>query len=180
VYVIEVRMMTQPIDLIDHRLVSLLIGNARTSNRAMARELSISESNCYERVHRLVDSGIIRSFHADADMAALGQPLSAVVAVKLRAEKRDQLLNEAQYCAELEGVTSVYFLAGPYDLLLIIAVEDPTAMRDFILRLNQHETVASSETSVIMEAIRGKHPVIERKPAPAGSDDHSRKRNGTH
>lgn len=170
--------MPQLVDLMDHRLVSLLMENARMPNRALARQASISESNSYERVHRLVASGVIKGFHADADMAALGQPLSAVVSVKMRADKRDQLLNEAHRLSKLEGVLFVYFLAGPYDLMLLIAVESPTSMRDFIMRLNERETVASSETSVVMEALRGEHPVIEHKRLAGRPDEptSSRKR----
>jgi len=142
----------RPVDAIDREILELLIKKARLSNRDIAKTVHISESNCYERIRRMVEAGIIRGFHADVDSSVLGRPVSAVIMIKVRGNKRKQMLEEAHELSSLDGVLEVFFLAGKYDLLVRVALPDSAALRDFITELNSRGTVASTETNIIMEA----------------------------
>jgi len=144
--------MARTVDAIDREILEVLIKKARLSNRDVAKMVHISESNCYERIHRLIDSGVIRGFHAEVDSSVLGRPVSAVVMIKVRGGKRKQMLEEAHELSGLDGVSEVFFLAGKYDLLVRVALPDSAALRDFITELNSRGTVASTETNIIMEA----------------------------
>jgi len=144
--------MAHPVDAIDREILELLIKKARLSNRDIAKTVHISESNCHERIHRLIDTGIIKGFHAEVDSSVLGRPVSAVIMIKVRGGKRKQMLEEAHDLSGLDGVSEVFFLAGKYDLLVRVALPDSGALRDFITALNSRGTVASTETNIIMEA----------------------------
>jgi len=162
--------MVQPVDAIDREILELLIKRARLSNRSIARTVHISESNSYERIRRLIESGIIRGFHADVDPGALGRPVHAVIMLKVRKGKRKQMLAEAQELSKLDGVAEVFFLAGQYDLLVRVSVRDSGALRDFITDLNSRQTIASTETNIIMEEffdLSGPDPVDDSQPKSA-------------
>jgi len=144
--------MTHHVDAIDREILELLVKKARMSNRDIAKTVHISESNCYERIRRLIETGVIRGFHADVDPAELGRPVSAVVMIKVRGDKRKQMLDETHELSGLDGVLEVFFLAGKYDLLVRVALPDSVALRDFITELNSRDTIDSTETNIIMEA----------------------------
>ncbi len=76
----------------DRQLLRLLTADARLPNNALAEAVGIAPSTCLNRIRQLRDSGVIRGFHADVDPAALGWPLRAMIAVRLRAGARDRML----------------------------------------------------------------------------------------
>jgi Lrp/AsnC family leucine-responsive transcriptional regulator len=69
-------------DGVDQRLIELLILNSRRTlkNLGMATELSLP--SVADRVRRLEEKGIIRSFTIDVDPEALGYSLQAIVRIR--------------------------------------------------------------------------------------------------
>lgn len=149
------------VDAIDIEIMRLLMRNARQSNRSIAVAARVSESNSYGRIRRLVDTGVIRGFHADVDFDYLGYTLRAVILVKVRASKRALVLDEARQIAQLDGVLEVLLVAGTYDLMVQVVARDSRALRDLVITLGARKSVAATETNAVMEAIRGK-PVSAR------------------
>jgi DNA-binding Lrp family transcriptional regulator len=154
------------LDPVDLKLVQLLMHNGRLSNHALAEATGIAESTCHSRVRGLVESGVIEGFRATVNPAALGRPLQAMVLVKVQSHARSQLLSEAHRLAATDGVLEVLFLTGAYDLMVHVAVANPTALRDFVVReLSASSAVAATETSVVMERLPG-HELTPAAPAP--------------
>lgn len=150
----------RPLDATDQLILQLLMARGRIPNSALAQAASVAESTAHNRVHALMDSGVIRGVHADVDLAALGRPLEALIQVQIQQGARAELHSEAERLAHCPGVIEVYFLAGARDLLVRVAVPNSAALRDFVLHeLNQHGSVASTETSTVLEHIRGAHPL---------------------
>ena len=72
------------LDKVDRRILSLLHGDARITNNALAETVGIAPSTCHGRVRRLVDLGVIRGFYTDIDPVAVGLPLQAMISVNLQ------------------------------------------------------------------------------------------------
>ena len=72
-----------PLDRIDRAILAALQQNARLANKELSARVGLAESSCHERVKRLVQSGVLRGFHAEVDPRALGVGLQALVAVRL-------------------------------------------------------------------------------------------------
>ena len=64
-----------PLDDVDRAILEALSDDARIPNSRLAERLGIAPSTCLARVRALRRGGILRGFHADIDMAALGRPL---------------------------------------------------------------------------------------------------------
>jgi len=144
------------LDEIDRRLLRLLTGNGRMSNSRLALGANVAESTAHNRVEALVDSGVIRGFHADVNLVALGAPVQSLILVKLKESARPQLRDEAHRLAGTRGVLRVMFLTGQYDLAVTVAASDPAELRDFVINeLSRHPEIASTETCVVLEDIRG-------------------------
>jgi DNA-binding Lrp family transcriptional regulator len=149
----------------------VLIANGRMSNHALAEIVGVSESACHARVRALIEAGVIEGFQAKVNSTALGRPLQAVVLVKLQSGARGQLVAEIRRLAAIDGVVEVLILTGAFDLMVQVAVPNPAALRDFVVReLNTSPAVAATETSVVMDRSPGRalKPVIHNPdPAPA-------------
>ncbi|MGA8338487.1 MAG: winged helix-turn-helix transcriptional regulator, partial [Solirubrobacteraceae bacterium] len=64
-----------PVDDIDRALLELLARDARITNQRLADRVGVAPSTALARLRSLRDRGVIRGFHAEVDLAALGRPL---------------------------------------------------------------------------------------------------------
>jgi len=144
----------QPIALdgVDHAILEALTDDARIPNNRLADRLGIAPSTCLARVRALVKNGVLRGFHADVDLAALGHPLQAMIAVRLTVHHREEIESFTRAVRELPGVLSVFHVAGVNDYLVWVAAADAQDLREFVVdHLATHPSVAHAETSLIYE-----------------------------
>lgn len=144
------------LDEVDLELVRLLTADGRMPNNALAEATGIAPSTCLTRVRALRERGVIRGFHADVDLAALGQPLQALVAIRIGAHSRDEIDRFRAAAPRLPGVLSLFHVSGANDYLLHVAAASPDALREFVLdHLTADPAVIHAETSLIFEHVRG-------------------------
>lgn len=146
-----------PLDEIDRRIVHVLAQDARIANNALADQVGIAPSTCLGRVRSLNERGVIRGYHAEIDPAALGQPLQAMIAVRLQSSARGQMRDFAAEVITLPGVLNIYFLAGADDFLIHVAAASTEDLRDFVVEnLGGNAAVAATETNLIFEHVRSR------------------------
>ncbi len=144
------------LDPVDDQILALLIDDARTPNAQVAEAVGVAPSTALVRTRGLVDRGVIRGWHADVDLAAMGRPLQAVVAVRLRAHDRAQIEAFGRRVPRLPEVVSTFHVAGADDYLLHVAVASSEALRDWVLdHLTTDPAVAHTETNLVFEHRRG-------------------------
>ncbi|MFD2261362.1 Lrp/AsnC family transcriptional regulator [Lacibacterium aquatile] len=78
----RLRSETHSLDEIDARLLAALEQDARQPISELARLVGLSAPSVSERIRKLQESGIIRSFTVDIDTKALGYPIGAMVRVR--------------------------------------------------------------------------------------------------
>jgi len=147
----------QPVvDDIDHAILELLAADARITNQRLAERVGVAPSTALSRLRALRERGVIRGFHAELDLAALGRPLQALIAVRLAVHAREQIDAFTEAVRELPGVLMVFHLAGATDYLVWVAARDAQDLREFVVdHLATHSAVAHAETSLIYEHSRG-------------------------
>jgi DNA-binding Lrp family transcriptional regulator len=144
------------LDGVDRAIVEALAVDARISNAALAEQVGIAPSTCLARVARLRERDVLRGFHAEVDLAALGRPLQAVVAVRLAAHDREQIEDFTDTLRDLSGVLMVFHVTGQIDYLVWVAATDTQDLRRFVVdHLTTHPAVAHAETSLVYEHTRG-------------------------
>ncbi|MCW2662665.1 MAG: AsnC family transcriptional regulator [Mycobacterium sp.] len=148
------------LDAVDRKILTLLHGDARITNNALAEAVGIAPSTCHGRVRRLVDLGVIRGFYTDVDPVAVGLPLQAMISVNLQSNSRGKILSFIQQIRTRRQVMDVYFLAGADDFILHVAARDTADLRSFVVEnLNADADVAGTQTSLIFEHLRGAAPI---------------------
>lgn len=144
------------IDRIDAAILESLAADARISNQRIAQRVGIAPSTSLARLRSLRERGVIRGYHAEVDLAALGRPLQALIAVRLAVHAREQIDAFTSAVSDLPGVLMVFHLTGVTDYLVWVAAADPQDLRGFVVdHLVTHPAVAHAETSLIYEHRRG-------------------------
>jgi len=145
-----------PVDDVDRALLELLARDARITNQRLADRVGVAPSTALARLRSLRDRGVIRGYHAEVDLAALGRPLQALIAVRLAVHARDQIDDFTSAVRQLPGVLMVFHLTGVTDYLVWVAASDAQDLREFVVdHLATHPSVAHAETSLIYEHHRG-------------------------
>lgn len=144
------------VDSVDAAILESLAADARISNQRIAERVGIAPSTSLARLRALRERGVIRGYHAEVDLAALGRPLQALIAVRLAVHAREQIDAFTSAVSELPGVVMVFHLTGVTDYLVWVAAADPQDLRGFVVdHLVTHPAVAHAETSLIYEHRRG-------------------------
>ena len=104
--------------------------------------------------------GVIRGYHADVDLPALGRQVQALIAVTIRPPSREHIEAFRDWAGALPETVGVFVVSGGDDFLLHVAVPDTDALYAFVIdRLTSRPEVADVNTSVVYEHLR--RPVLE-------------------
>jgi Lrp/AsnC family leucine-responsive transcriptional regulator len=72
----------EALDVVDRRILRILLEDARTSVAEIARRVKMSAPSVAERMKRLEESGTVEGYRVAIDPAALGLPLGAWLRVR--------------------------------------------------------------------------------------------------
>lgn len=138
-------------DKIDEEILVILRKNARTPFAEIARKLGISEASVHFRVKRLIREGFIRKFTVLVSYEKIGANLTAIILIKLDPAKHTRALNEI---AKIEEVYEVYDITGEFDAILKVRTLDVRKLKEVIDRLGVIEGVLSTQTVVVLKALK--------------------------
>lgn len=145
-------MAVPPLDRIDAALVRELANDARVSNKELAERVGIAPSTCLERVRALRTRGVVTGYHAEVDPAALGRPVQALIAIRIRRHSRELVDGFRDHALSLPETISVANVSGADDFLLHVAVETTDALRTLLLdRIASRPEVVHTETHLVFD-----------------------------
>lgn len=141
----------------DAALLRELQRDARRTNRDLAAALGVSPSTALERTKSLRDRGVIRGATLDVSLHALGRPVQALIAVRIRPPSRDVIEGFRDWVSGLPETIGVFVVSGNEDFLVHIAVADTDGLYSFVIdRLTKRREVADVRTSVVYEHLRSR------------------------
>lgn len=138
-------------DDIDRKIVALLRDDARRSFQDIGSHVALSAPAVKRRVDRLVASGVIRSYAAVVDPAAMGWHTHAVVA--LYCEGR---MSGAEVRGAIEPhpeVESAYTVAGEASAILHVRAADTQHLEEALERLRDTPGVRRTHTQVVLSTL---------------------------
>jgi len=144
------------LDPLDRRIIAELVAFARMSNRQLADRVGVAPSTALMRTQALVERGVITGFSADIDLAAVGRPVQALVAVTLQATERVQLCEFADAVSGLPEVVATFLTAGSADYLFHVALPSTAQLQDWVFEhLMTSDVVAHVETTLVFNHLAG-------------------------
>src|SRR5581483_3372719 len=116
------------VDELDRALIQALWRDGRTSNRALAKALGVSEATIASRLARLEEAAITRVV-ALVDMEAFGYEYLAFAKVRVGGRR---LADVAQDLTELQESISVTITTGRFDLIVGLLARDRAHLADLL------------------------------------------------
>ncbi len=140
-------MMANQVDSLDEQILAVLQENGRLTMKSLAEQVGLSSPAMIERVRRLEERGVISGYRAIVVPAALGRPISALIAATV--ERRDQEAFNRQV-QEQPAVAEVLRITGDATHLVKVNVPDMATLEKIVDDLS--ETGARCQTTVVLSS----------------------------
>jgi DNA-binding Lrp family transcriptional regulator len=99
--------------------------------------------------------GAPRLSRPQRSLAALGRPVQALIAVRIRPPSRRVLEAFREWARSLPDTLGVFVTSGNEDFLLHVAVPDNNALYEFVIdKLTERAEIADVRTSIVYEQLR--------------------------
>src|SRR3954465_7590907 len=131
-------------DEIDQKIVALLRQNARRSFQDIGSRVALSAPAVKRRVDRLEADGVIRSYAAVIDPAAMGWHTHAVVALYCEGRMSGTEVRDA--IEPIPEVESAYTVAGEASAILHVRAADTQHLEEALERIRDTAGVRRTHT----------------------------------
>ncbi len=147
--------MEKELDEIDIAILRALKAEGRLSVRELAAKVHRSPTPVFERMRRLENEGVIKSYSAIIDMDKLGRGFVVFCNVSLKQINTSIHVEFARMVNEMPEVVECYNVSGTYDYMLKVQVPDMKAYRKFVTdKLGSIDILDSVHSVFVMEAIK--------------------------
>ncbi len=143
------------LDQIDHSLLEILQSNGKITNAQLSKEIGLSPAPTLERVKKLEQSGIIKSYHAQIDREKVGLGVMTFVQVSLSGHRRSITESFVAKITKVPEIIECHHVTGSCDFLLKVIAKDINSYQKLIMEtINEIEEVANTQTMVILSTFK--------------------------
>lgn len=135
------------IDALDAALLSALATDPRTPILELASRLKVARNTVQARMKRLEESGLVRGFPPNIDLAELGYAVHAFVGIETDQNKMNAIIDALR---AVPHVLEVHATTGRADLLVRIAAQTQEELLRLIQEVHRIDGVKHSETMLAM------------------------------
>lgn len=147
--------MKHKLDPTDRKILEILQANSNITNAQLAQEIGLSPAPTLERVKKLENTGIIKSYHAKVDMASVGLGVSTFVMVTLKGHNKDNIAKFISAIEKIEEVVECHHVTGQADFILKVVAPDIPAYQNLMLeKVTNIEVVDNLQSTVILSTFK--------------------------
>ncbi|GAC1426916.1 MAG: leucine-responsive transcriptional regulator Lrp [Chitinophagaceae bacterium] len=142
--------MQYSLDEVDLAILSLLQPDARLQNTELAKKIGMAPSAVLERVKKLEQKGIIKSYTTRIDPAAVDLKLLAFIFIK--SNKRPGDTSIARQIARIPEVLEVHHIAGEDCFLVKIRTQDAQSLLQLMReKFGKIPNITSTKTTIVLD-----------------------------
>lgn len=140
--------MSNLLDPIDQKIISILKINSRQPFVEIAKEIGLSESAIRRRVKNLIDTKIIKRFTVELDNK---NRTSAITLISVTSTSDTSTVSTA--LMSLNGVEVIYEITGQYDIAAIISSSSVAEINRCIDDVRRIEGVSDTNTVIVLRTM---------------------------
>lgn len=125
--------------------------NARLSWRELGQRIGLGPTATADRVRRLEQIGVLRGYHAEVDLSALGIGLRAITELQLGRDTDSESF-EAEL-ARTPEVQSAVHVTGALDYVVMLACPDVPTLDRLLTRWKMEAGVDESSTRILLREV---------------------------
>jgi DNA-binding Lrp family transcriptional regulator len=143
------------LDATDRKILELLQTNSNITNAQLASEIGLSPAPTLERVKKLENSGVIKSYHAVVDQASIGLGVCTFVTVSLKGHNKENIDKFIKAISQIEEVIECHHVTGQADFIMKIVASDIPAYQSLMLeKVSNIEVVDNMQSTVILSTFK--------------------------
>jgi Lrp/AsnC family leucine-responsive transcriptional regulator len=143
------------LDSTDRKILEILQSNAKITNANLATKIGLSPAPTLERVKKLENSGVIKSYHAMLDTDTVGLGVSTFVMVSLKGHNKDNIDKFIQNIEEIEEIIECHHITGSGDFILkIISADISSYQRLMLEKVSNIDVVDNMQSMVILSTFK--------------------------
>ncbi|MGE0771002.1 MAG: Lrp/AsnC family transcriptional regulator [Cyclobacteriaceae bacterium] len=143
------------LDATDKKILEILQANSNITNAQLAQEIGLSPAPTLERVKKLENGGVIRSYHAVVNPAAIGVGVSTFVMVSLKGHNKDNIEKFIKAIKKIDEVVECHHVTGQADFILKIVSNDIPSYQVLMLeKVSNIEVVDNMQSMVILSTFK--------------------------
>jgi len=143
------------IDEKDKIILAEVKKNARNSTKNIATKVKIPRVTVHDRIKKMVERGIIKSFNVTIDYKKIGLSTEVFIFVSFLFNPEVSQRELAKRIAQLPGVSEVHIISGEYDLLLKVRGKSLEEIGKLVVdKLRQLKGVGRTLTCACFETVK--------------------------
>ncbi len=140
------------LDHIDLKLINELQTDSKQSIKQLAAKVNLSITPTHERIKRMESNKVIDKYVAIVKPETLGKSLIVYCQVTLVKHQEVFFKEFENYVADIDEIVEVSYIAGAYDFLLKIILNDMSHYQDFVMKkISQLEIISNIQSSFIIK-----------------------------
>ncbi|WP_114749075.1 Lrp/AsnC family transcriptional regulator [Pleomorphovibrio marinus] len=142
-------------DKIDRKILEILQANAKITNAQLSKDIGLSPAPTLERVKKLEQSGIIKSYHAKLDPEKIGLGVSTFVLLGLVGHNKTNIEAFMKEIHQIPEVIECHHITGTGDFILKIISKDINSYQKLMLeKVSEIKEVDSMQSMVILSTFK--------------------------
>lgn len=147
--------MNVKLDKTDRKILDILQSNAKITNANLSQEIGLSPAPTLERVKKLENAGIIKSYHAKIDNEKVGLGVNTFVTVSLKGHNKDNIDKFITSINMIDEIIECHHVTGSGDFILKIISKDIPAYQKLMLeKVSNIDVVDNLQSMVILSTFK--------------------------
>lgn len=143
------------LDKTDLKILKHLQEDGGLSNLDLANKVGLSATPTFERVKKLEKAKIIKSYHAEVDVLALGMGIQTFMMISLAQTMGDSIPKFIKQINSIPEIIECHHVTGSSDYILKIMVEDIAAYEHLAMKtIRNIKEIANMTTMLILSTIK--------------------------
>jgi len=141
-----------PFDPIDLKLIEELQIDSKQSIKQLAAKVNLSITPTHERIKRMEANGVIEKYVAIVKPESLGKSLIVYCQITLVKHQEMYFKEFENYVADIDEIVEVSYIAGTYDFLLKIILNDMSDYQNFVMKkISQLDIISNIQSSFVIK-----------------------------
>ena len=148
-------MKTPKIDQTDRKILRILQENAKITNSQLSKDIGLSPAPTLERVKKLENMGLLKSYHGLLDTEKVGLGVTTFVQVFLSSHKKSVLDTFVDKIRKIDNVIECHHITGSCDFLLkVIATDIPAYQKLMLEEISEIEEISNMQSMVVLSTFK--------------------------
>lgn len=148
-------MQSVKLDKIDRKILDILQADGRITNSQLSKDIGLSPAPTLERVKKLENTGVIKSYHAKVDTEKVNLGVSTYVMVSLKGHNKTNIEKFIEAINTVKEIIECHHVTGSSDFILKVITQDiPSYQKLMLERVSEIEVVDSMQSMVILSTFK--------------------------